>query len=197
MTEEVKKQSNKGFKEEIQELKKENRILKDELSGTMKLFNGVGDGIVYISKHRRVVRVNAALLKIGGYKKEDIVGKKLTTLALEGVISPKSLTKTIKAFIGRMKGEDLSPYDVVLTTKDGTKIDVEVHGTLVKDEKGNAMGTVAVLRDIGFRKEMKDVLKDKNENLEKLNNVMIGRELKMIELKEKIERLEKKLEESN
>ena len=196
MVKEIKKQLNKDLKTEIQELEKENKILKDELSGVMELFDGIGDGIAYIDKHKRIIRVNKALLEIGGYKKEDIVGKKLATLALRGIISPKSLPKAIKAFAKRMKGEKYPPYDVVLATKDGIKIDVEVHAAPLK-RNNKIIGTVAVLRDIGTRKGIKETLKKKNESLEMLNKAMIGRELKMIELKEKVKRLEKRLEEGS
>lgn len=191
-----KKQLKKDLKEENKKLKEENKKLKDDLSGVMDLFDGVGDGIIYIDKHKKIIKANKALLKIGGYKKSDIVGKKISTLALKGIIAPSSLPKAIKAFTKRIKGEESPPYNVILSTKDGVKLNVEIHAAPIK-KSGKIVGTVAVLRDISSRGEIKRVLKRKNDSLEKLNKVMIGRELKMIELKEKVERLEKKLRNSD
>lgn len=49
----------------------------------------------------------------------------------------------------------------------------------------------ATVRDISIQKEAEVKLKEKIEEIEKMNKFMIGRELKMIELKKKIQELEK------
>lgn len=49
----------------------------------------------------------------------------------------------------------------------------------------------ATIRDISTQKEAEIKLKEKMEEIEKMNKFMVGRELKMAELKEKIKKLEK------
>lgn len=58
----------------------------------------------------------------------------------------------------------------------------------VKDDEGKLIGIFGVSRDISELKESEEKLKQKIEELEKLNNTMTGRELKMIELKEQIKK---------
>ena len=50
----------------------------------------------------------------------------------------------------------------------------------------------ATVRDISEQKKREEEFKNKVEELEKINKIMIGRELKMVELKEKIKKLEGK-----
>ncbi len=173
---------------------KEIKRLKNELKSLLDLFNSINDAIVFINKERKIVRVNEALCRIGGYEEKEIVGHKIKDLALKGMISPKSLPKIMKGLAKRFLGEETSPYEVVMKKKNGEEINVEIHASpLVKE--GEVVGTVAVLRDTSERKNFEEILKKKNEDLERLNQAMIGRELKMIELKERIKELEKKIEE--
>ena len=51
----------------------------------------------------------------------------------------------------------------------------------------------ATVRDVTEQKKKESELKEKVREVEKLNEMMTGRELKMIELKKKIEKLEKEL----
>lgn len=53
---------------------------------------------------------------------------------------------------------------------------------------------VAVFNDITENKKAIERQKQKNEQLEKMNNLMVDRELKMVELKKEIESLRKQLE---
>jgi len=48
-------------------------------------------------------------------------------------------------------------------------------------------------RDVAERKKMEETLRQKLEEVEKLNKFMVGREVKMVEIKEENERLREKL----
>jgi two-component system, sensor histidine kinase and response regulator len=57
----------------------------------------------------------------------------------------------------------------------------------------NKKAIMEMFIDMTDIKKVEKMLIDKSEELQKFNNMVVGRELKMIELKKKIEELEKKL----
>ena len=63
-------------------------------------------------------------------------------------------------------------------------------GVISFNKKGVAVYNIGVMEDITDRKNYEVNLKNKIEELSKLNKLMVGREKKMIELKEKIKKLE-------
>jgi hypothetical protein len=58
-----------------------------------------------------------------------------------------------------------------------------------KDSKGRYDGVIMVARNVTDTKEMEKRMKEKMSELESLNKLMVGRELKMVELKKKIKEL--------
>jgi len=63
----------------------------------------------------------------------------------------------------------------------------------VKDNNGKVACLVGIHNDITDRKKAEEALKKANEDLEEINKRLVGRELKMIELKEEIDQLRKKI----
>lgn len=62
----------------------------------------------------------------------------------------------------------------------------------LKDKEGNVVHYITIHKDLTQQKKAEDILKEKIDELEKINKFMVDRELKMIELKEKIKKLENK-----
>ena len=112
-------------------------------------------------------------------------------------------------FAGRSPGYDV---EIRMRRKDGRWVWTETHGTIVeKNEDGNPGRMVGTLTDIAERKQAEEKirklneelerrvqertaeLEEKNAELESVNKLFVGRELRMIELKEKIRELENKL----
>jgi hypothetical protein len=82
--------------------------------------------------------------------------------------------------------------DEVLWRKDGSSFDVGY--TCVPMRKGDAIiGAVVVFRDITERKKAEAELKEYVADLERFNRLVIGREERMIQLKEEINGLTEKL----
>lgn len=105
---------------------------------------------------------------------------------------PDSLKAFQKAFTAALNGDSVSLE--VQHTKEGSNREwcLEMI-TPIRDADGKISGVLGVSRDITERKRMEDDLHEKIEDLEQANKLMVGRELKMIELKSQIEELVKKL----
>ena len=77
--------------------------------------------------------------------------------------------------------------------KDGSFIVVDDRGTFITDKDGNPYRMIGVMADITRQSVATGELKKRNEELEKMNHLMVGRELKMNELKKRIQELEEQL----
>lgn len=119
--------------------------------------------------------------------------------AIDSVVE-EDKPKFIKAFEDAKNG--IGSIIEIRHTKEGSVRDVcSEMMEPIKDEKGNITSIFGVSRDLTeiknseeeFKKS-KDELQIELEEVEKINKLMVGRELKMIELKEEIEDLKAKLE---
>jgi len=84
--------------------------------------------------------------------------------------------------------------------QDGKKVFVNTIKVPIRNEKENVIGLLGVFWDITDKKKAeeeikkaRDELQSKVEELERFNKLSVGRELKMIELKNRIKELEEKL----
>jgi PAS domain S-box-containing protein len=76
-----------------------------------------------------------------------------------------------------------------LKRKDGRTLFVEDHATPVRDRKGQLTRIVGTVVDITARKEAENGLRRANAELSYSNQCMVGRELRMIELKKEVDEL--------
>ena len=86
--------------------------------------------------------------------------------------------------------KDTGPGEITIIKKDGEQIIVDIKGKAVKMQGQNLI--LGIVRDVTDRKKIEEELKEKNKELEKINSLAVGRELKMIELKKEIKELESK-----
>jgi len=153
------------------------------------IFNSVRDGLVVFDKTGKLLQASKSLIELGGYSEEEIIGRGLKFLTM---FTPKSLALITINFVKTLADNEISPYEVEATTKDGKKVFLEISGTPLKS-KGEIVGVVAITHDITEKKKTAEELKNRNEELEKFNKLVVGRELKIVELKEKIKELEEGL----
>ncbi|HXK32027.1 MAG: hypothetical protein A2Z68_01195 [Candidatus Nealsonbacteria bacterium RBG_13_38_11] len=174
------------LEKEKEKLKKVETNLKSSEERFKIIFEEAPDGY-FLSKLNGVfVDGNKAAEKLIGYKKDELIGKSMLKLNL---VSLDQMPKIAKRLAEHALGKRTEYDEFALTKKDGSKITVEISGTMVKlDGQRLVLG---IVRDITERKKTEEELKEKNEDLEKFNKFAVGRELKIIELKKKIKELEK------
>lgn len=134
-----------------------------------------------------IINVGRRFLEFLEYEKEEIIGENIKKLFQS--------SEEFKEFKAKLSEEgELSHQRIVLLTKKGEARPVSV---FVKPRiaEGAAVSYFVAFIDLREIEKKELELREKIEELEKFHKLAIGRELKMVELKEEIEKLKKELEE--
>lgn len=160
------------------------KALKNQREEQQIILDSIPAWVFYKDKENRFIRVNDAFCKVLGKTKKDLEGKSCFDLFpkdqadaflkddLEVIESGKPKTDIIE----QMK----SPEGIIWVKTD--KI-------IYKDKNDNIIGIIGFSVDISKQKQVEEKLQERVEETEKLNKLMIGRELKMVELKQEINKL--------
>lgn len=171
--------------EQVQLLKKqtENRYF--------RLIEDAPDPILTVDAKGVITEANKVGLELSGLKREEIVGHSF--LKMTKLVTPESLLVASKHFAEMLKGKKSdSGYEITLVTKGNVKRQYDVHTTEIR-EGDKIVGYQVILRDVTARVLEQETLKKQKEDLQRLNDAMNDREIKMIELKQENEKLRKQL----
>ena len=125
--------------------------------------------------------VNRKFCEMTGYPKEELIGYPAAKLYVEEENQKIFQEQRIK----REKGED-DPYEIVITHKDGNKIQVLVSPKPVYDKDGQYVGSIAIFTDITDRKKAEEKLRESEQRLHRviegspIPTFVIGRDHRVI-----------------
>jgi PAS domain S-box-containing protein len=153
-----------------------------------KLFETAKDGILLIDPiTEKIIDVNPFLLELMGDTFDEVIGKKLWEIkAIEDVEGAKKLFAELQAK-GYVRFDDIP-----MKSKNGGHHEVEFVSNRYSIDETLQM-IQCNIRDITDRKDAEKKSATYLEGLEKLNKMMTGRELKMVDLKKEIDELKEKL----
>jgi len=144
-----------------------------------------------IDKNWPMLFMNERIMELSGYPYTDFINNKVRSFA--SIIYPCD-SDYINQEVQKALDNKIS-YDIEyrIKTADKRTIWVKEIGEAVYGQNGKIIYLDGFILDITAKKEIIEEIKEKKEELEKINKFMTGRELKMIELKAKIKELEEKL----
>jgi PAS domain S-box-containing protein len=106
------------------------------------------DAIIGQSLEGRIASWNKGAQNLYGYTTEEVVGKPLSILV------PPDHPDDLPAILERIKrGEYIEHFETQRLRKDGSKVDVSLSISPVRNAEGKIIGASKVARDITFRKE--------------------------------------------
>lgn len=126
--------------------------------------------------------VSPSVKVLTGYNPQDIIGKKSSEI----YYNPEDRDIFLKEI--KNKGE-VRNFNTKLINNKGQAVDVSITSHIIFDANKKPIGIEGIIRDITNDVKSENKIKMKMAELERLNKLMIGRELKMVELKEKINQL--------
>lgn len=151
---------------------------------------------IYIIQAGRFVYVNPKFAEIFGYESADDITR---GMSLTDLVAPQDRPKVLENVRRRVEDEieDLQ-YRFSGLRRDGVLVHVEVHGRRFDFQQQPAI--IGFLVDVSMRKAYEDKLSSqaaelqaRNDELERFNRAMVGRELDMIALKQNINELSRQL----
>lgn len=155
--------------------------------------NAMGDGVVLYDLGGKVIFVNPAFERLTCSEKGQLVGRKASEL-MPKYVKKEDIEKARLRIAAVLSGKIPPPLSLTFVSCDGRETPVYVSGSFVRDANGKPVTVVATFKDISALKKAEEELKEKIKEMEKVNKIMVGRELRMAELKEKIRILEERLE---
>jgi PAS domain S-box-containing protein len=161
------------------------------------------DPLVTIGQDGRITDVNAATEDVTGYPRETLIGTDFSDYFTDPEKARTGYRQVFQEGVVR-------DYPLEIRRRDGKVTSVLYNASVYRDEGGQVLGVFAAARDITERKGMEEKisklnkeleqrvrqrtaeLEEKNRELERMNKIFIGRELRMVELKGRIRELEHK-----
>jgi PAS domain S-box-containing protein len=169
-----------------------NDILKESEERFRFLIQNSSDIIAIVDSEGNHKFVTSSIEKITGFSINEILRKNI-----KEIIHPDDLDFYMKAFKDFLQNQnEIKTLQFRLICKDGTIKTLESIGQNYLSIPF-INGILVNTRDITDRKKQEEEILKRKNDLERFEKVVIGREIKMIELKNKIKQLEKLLNKKN
>lgn len=141
---------------------------------------------VMLDTEGRVTFCNYALLDKTGFMREEVIGKSWFDVFL-----PADVRKGVRdMFYEKIKTGDIPSYfENDIQTRNKERRLVAWNNIILRNAERNIIGTASLGEDITERKQYENAISEKIAEIEKLNKFMIGRELRIIELKKEVDEL--------
>jgi PAS domain S-box-containing protein len=144
----------------------------------------------------KILQANDAVYSLLGFRPDEVIEQSLSRF-----ISPeetREFTAALREVVERgvTRNARLTPR-----TASGEVIPTTLNASALRDVDGKVIGAIGILRDMrAYEQVVRDLqesqaeLQEKILDLEKFEEVVVGRELKMIALEREIERMKQELE---
>nr|NQU92600.1 PAS domain S-box protein [Bacteroidota bacterium] len=146
---------------EITERRKAEKDLNESEEKFRVLYHNSPDMFLSISPDDAgILQCNETLLKKTGYSREEIIG-----LPIFKMYHSDCMDEVKKAFQQFVETGVIQDKELILKSKDGSKIDVSLNATAVRNEAGKIVYSISSLRDITVYNRTKYKLKRTHERL--------------------------------
>lgn len=126
------------------------------------------DAIIGMTLDGAVVTWNPGAVQIYGYSAEEILGSSVS------ILLPSGYPDRVEEILERVRrGERIDPYETVRLRKDGTRIDVSVTTSPIRDAEGKIIGASSITRDISRRKAAEREMRKLSSVIEQTDDVVV------------------------
>lgn len=156
------------------------------------ILEAIGEGVVVVDRELNVISANKAFLDMAGMTLDDVQGKRCYKVS-HGRDVPCYEAGEVCTVRGVFEtGRRVSALHTHVT-KEGGQIFVQTHAYPITDNAGRVMAAVETIADVTERVKLEKDLEKRVKELEEFYEMAVGRELRMIELKDEIAKLREEL----
>ena len=160
------------------------------------LIKNAPDPVFVSDLEAKILQANDAVYELLGFRPDEVLEQSLSRF-----ISPEETREFLAALRevierGATRNARLNPRSA-----SGEIIPTTLNASALRDADGKVIGAIGILRDMrAYEKVVRDLQESKSElqekilDLEKFEEVVVGRELKMIALEKEVENLKRELE---
>src|SRR5437588_187846 len=172
------------------------RELDKALAYADSLIKNAPDPVFVSDLEGKILQANDAVYELLGFRPDEVLEQSLSRF-----ISPEETREFLAALRevierGATRNARLNPRSA-----SGEIIPTTLNASALRDTDGKVIGAIGILRDMrAYEKVVRDLQESKSElqekilDLEKFEEVVVGRELKMIALEKEIENLKRELD---
>jgi PAS domain S-box-containing protein len=119
-----------------------------------------GDAIIGMSLDGKILSWNIGAELMYGYAASEMIGTEISV-----IVPPDRIVDAFDNLSKAIRNEYIEHYESVRVKKDGTRIDVSVSLSLIKDVKGRVIAAASIARDISERKRAEQELQQLTAHL--------------------------------
>ncbi|HCY10736.1 MAG: hypothetical protein A2V21_309875 [Deltaproteobacteria bacterium GWC2_55_46] len=179
---------------EIGERKAAEKALKDNEERFRAVVEAANDAVICLGAPDTIFLWNRKAEEMFGYSASEAIGMRLHEIIVPEKYRERAYEKLAKFFKtgeGEMLGKTI---EVTALKRDGTEFSVEVSFSAFN--VSGSWNSVGIIRDISERRRLEENLRQNLGDVERMNRLMVGRELKMEELRDEVRKLRSRLKEA-
>jgi len=175
------------------------RELDKALAYSDSLIKNAPDPVFVSDLEGKILQANDAVYELLGFRPDEVLEQSLSRF-----ISPEETREFLAALREVIKRGVTRNARLNPRSASGEVIPTTLNASALRDADSKVIGAIGILRDMrAYEKVVRDLQESKSElqekilDLEKFEEVVVGRELKMIALEKEIENLKQELEKIN
>lgn len=156
----------------------------ENLALQARMLDSVGQAVIAIDPDQTIIFWNKTAAAMFGWSRAEVLGRKI-----KDILPPQaSPTRLLEIMAILAQGATWSG-EFVVQCRDKQMIPIATTNAPLFNEHGDLVAIIGIGTDISKRKEAEKVILRQIQELTQFNNVSVGRELRMIELKKEINAL--------
>ncbi|MCB0156108.1 MAG: PAS domain S-box protein, partial [Anaerolineae bacterium] len=155
-------QANQRLLQEIDERKQAERALRQSEEQYRKLVQTMNEGLVILDQNGVIIYINDKYCEMFGYLEAELLGQPVSLLLDE------ANRLVLQEQIARRQQGVHTPYELVVTHKQGAKVYTIVSPQPLFDDMGNFRGSFAVITDITQLKQAEQSMRESEERFRRV-----------------------------